>query len=89
VADYVRGPPAPPEAPPRANVAYALCSAASVPARREWYCRLHHIVLEETDNYFMTEGDFRLEHFSEARLRSLVGESAVRPLASIAYVVTF
>jgi len=60
-----------------------------VPARREWYRRLELIVLEETDDDLMPEGGFRSEHFSEARLRSLVGECAVRPLASIAYVVTF
>ena len=67
----------------------SVYAAASVPARREWYRRLEHIVLEETDDYLMTEGGFRSEHFSEARLRSLVGECAVRPLAGIAYVVTF
>jgi len=50
---------------------------------------LELIVLEETDDDLMPEGGFRSEHFSEARLRSLVGECAVRPLASIAYVVTF
>jgi hypothetical protein len=37
----------------------------------------------------MTEGGFRSEHFSEARLRALVGECIIRPLADIAYVVTF
>ena len=79
----------PREVPQRASVAYALYSTASVPARREWYRRLEHAVLEETDDYLMTEGGFRSEHFSEARLRSLVGECAVRPLAGIAYVVTF
>lgn len=67
----------------------SVYAAASVPARREWYRRLEHVVLEETDDYLVTEGGFRSEHFSEARLRSLVGECAVRPLASIAYVVTF
>jgi len=67
----------------------SVYAAASVPARREWYRRLEHVVLEETDDYLVTEGGFRSEHFSEAHLQSLVGECAVRPLASIAYVVTF
>src|SRR5262249_42760098 len=67
----------------------SVYAAASVLARREWYRRLEHVVLEETDDYLMTEGGFRSEHFSEARLRSLVGECAVRPLAGIAYLVTF
>ena len=67
----------------------SVYAAASVPARREWYRRLEHAVLEETGDYLVTEGGFRSEHFSEARLRSLVGECAIRPLGSIAYVVTF
>jgi SAM-dependent methyltransferase len=62
---------------------------ASVPARREWYRRLGHAVLEVTEEFLVTEGGFRSEHFSEARLRRLVGDCEVRPLAEIAYVVTF
>jgi hypothetical protein len=57
--------------------------------RREWYRRLGHGVLEETREYLVTEGGFRSGHFSEARLRNLVGEGSIRPLADIAYVVTF
>ena len=64
-------------------------SEASVPSRREWYRRLGHSVQEETAEYLMTDGGFRSEHFSEARLRSLVGECTVRPLTAIAHVVTF
>jgi ubiquinone/menaquinone biosynthesis C-methylase UbiE len=67
----------------------SVYSRASVPSRREWYRRLGHAVLEETSEYLVTEGGFRSEHFSEARLRNLVGDCAVRPLADIAYVVTF
>ena len=67
----------------------SVYSEASVPSRREWYRRLGHAVLEETREYLETEGGFRSEHFSEARLRSLVGDCAIRPLADIAYVVTF
>ena len=67
----------------------SVYSEASVPSRREWYRRLGHAVLEETREYLMTEGDFRSEHFSEARLRSLVGDCTIRPLTEIAYVVTF
>ena len=67
----------------------SVYSEASVPSRREWYRRLGHAVLEETCEYLQTEGGFRSEHFSEARLRSLVGDSTIRPLADIAYVVTF
>jgi hypothetical protein len=47
------------------------------------------VVVEETAEYLMTEGGFRSEHFSEARLRHLVGDCTIRPLAGIAHVVTF
>jgi SAM-dependent methyltransferase len=67
----------------------SVYSQASVRARREWYRRLGHSVLEETSDYLMTEGGFRSEHFSEARLRSLVGDCTIRPIADIAYVITF
>ena len=67
----------------------SVYSAASVPARREWYRRLGHDVSDETAEYLDTEGGFRSEHFSEARLRSLVGECTISPLADIAYLVRF
>ena len=60
-----------------------------VPSRREWYRRLGHPVVEESSEFLMTEGHFRSEHFSEARLRSLVGDCVIRPFAGIAYLVTF
>ena len=67
----------------------SVYSETSVPSRREWYRRLGHTVLDETPEYLVTEGGFRSEQFSEARLRSLVGDCAICPLADIAYVVTF
>jgi SAM-dependent methyltransferase len=67
----------------------SVYSEASVPSRREWYRRLGHDVLEETREYLVTEGGFRSEHFSEPRLRSLVGDCIIRPLTDIAYVVRF
>ena len=67
----------------------SVYSTASVPCRREWYRRLGHAVSQETREYLVTDGGFRSEQFSEARLRSLVGECTIRPLADIAYVVTF
>jgi hypothetical protein len=50
---------------------------------------LSHNVVEETDEYLLTDGGLRSEHFSEARIRSLVGECTIRPLSEIAYEVTF
>lgn len=67
----------------------SVFSEASVPARREWYRRLGHHVVEETDEYLMTNGGFRSEHFTEARLRTLVGECTIRPCAGIGYIVAF
>jgi ubiquinone/menaquinone biosynthesis C-methylase UbiE len=67
----------------------SVFAEASVPARREWYRRFGHEVVEESDEWLMTDGGLRSEHFSEARLRSLVGDCTIRPLADIAYVVSF
>jgi ubiquinone/menaquinone biosynthesis C-methylase UbiE len=67
----------------------SVFAEASVPPRREWYRRFGHMVVQETAEYLVTEGGLRSEHFSEARLRTLVGECSIRPLAGIAYVVTF
>ena len=67
----------------------SIYAEASVPPRREWYRRFGHPVVEETPVALMTEGGFRSEHFSEARLRSLVGDCVIHPFAGIAYLVTF
>lgn len=67
----------------------SVYSEASVPARREWYRRLGHDVVDETSEYLATDGGFRSEHFSETRLRDLVGECTVRPLTDIAFVARF
>jgi ubiquinone/menaquinone biosynthesis C-methylase UbiE len=52
----------------------SVYAEASIPARREWY---------------RTEGGFRSEHFSQARLRTLVGNCTIRPFADMAYLVLF
>jgi SAM-dependent methyltransferase len=67
----------------------SVFSGASVAARREWYRRLGHAVVEQTDDYLLTDGGLRSEHFSDARLRALVGDCAIRPIAGIAHAVTF
>lgn len=67
----------------------SVYAESSVLPRREWYRRLGHPVVEESTESLMTEGGFRSEHFSEARLRSLVGDCVIHPLAGIAYLVTF
>jgi SAM-dependent methyltransferase len=67
----------------------SVFSEASTAARREWYRRLGHAVVEETDKYLLTEGGLRSEHFSEARLRGVIGDCTIRPVTDIAYAVTF
>jgi ubiquinone/menaquinone biosynthesis C-methylase UbiE len=73
---------------PRARL-LSVFAEASIPARREWYRRLGHVVVEESAECLTTEGGLRSEHFSETRLRDLVGDCTIRPVAGIAYVVTF
>ena len=67
----------------------SVFSQASVAPRREWYRRLGHAVLEETPEYLVTDGGLRSEHFSDARLRSLLGDCTIRPVADIARAVIF
>ncbi len=67
----------------------SVYAEASVRPRREWYRRLGHPVVEESAEALTTEGGFRSEHFSEARLRGLVGDCVIHPFAGIAYFVTF
>lgn len=62
---------------------------SSIPARCEWYRRLGHAVVKETDEYLLTDGGLRSEHFSDARLRSLIGQCAIRPVANIGRAVIF
>jgi ubiquinone/menaquinone biosynthesis C-methylase UbiE len=67
----------------------SVFSEASVTARREWYRRLGHDVAQQSAEHLMTDGGLRSEHFSEARLRSIVGDCAIRRCTDMAYVVTF
>ena len=76
-------------APGRETRFLSVYAEASVPSRREWYARLGHPVVEESTESLVTAGGFRSEHFSEARLRRLLGDCVIRPLAGIAYLVMF
>lgn len=67
----------------------SVFAEASVSARCEWYRRLGHTVVQESAEHLITESGFRSEHFTEARLRSLIGDCTIRPCADIAYIVTF
>jgi SAM-dependent methyltransferase len=67
----------------------SVYSETSVAPRREWYRRLGHVVREETPEYLASDGGFRSEHFTQARLRAIVGDCAIHLLTRIAYVVRF
>jgi len=67
----------------------SVFAETSIPARREWYRRFGHEVLEESPEYLVTDGGLRSEHFSEARLRAFVGECEIRRIGPVAYFVTF
>jgi ubiquinone/menaquinone biosynthesis C-methylase UbiE len=67
----------------------SVFSESSVPARREWYRRFGHRVVEESDEWLVTDGGLRSEHFTEARLRALIGNCTVTRCTQVAYVVRF
>ena len=76
-------------APRRATRLLSVYSAASIAPRREWYRRLGHTVVAETGEYLESDGGFRSEHFTDVRLRELVGECSIEPLTPIAFAVVF
>lgn len=67
----------------------SVFSERSVQARREWYHRFAHPVVEETSEWLLTDGGLRSEHFTEARLRALIGDCTITPCTDIGYTVTF
>lgn len=61
-------------------------AATSVAPRRQWYANLGHEVVESTPEYLRTSGGFVSEHFTEARLRSLIGDCPIRAIGDVAYL---
>lgn len=61
-------------------------AGTSVSARREWYANLGHQVLEVTDREIIADGGFTSEHFTEDRLRELLGPCELHTIGDIAYV---
>ena len=74
-------------APTPASRVLTVYASTSVAPRREWYANMGHEVIDVTDECIVTKGGFVSEHFTEDRLRSLVGECTLRRIGSIAYVV--
>jgi SAM-dependent methyltransferase len=67
----------------------SVFSERSIGARREWYRRLGHPIAEETSEWLLTAGGLRSEHFTEARLRGLVGDCTISRWADVGYIVQF
>jgi len=67
----------------------SVFSLDSITARREWYRRFGHPVVEETGEWLTTDGGLRSEHFTEARLRALIGDADIRLCTDIGYIVEF
>ena len=61
-------------------------AATSVPARRQWYANMGHRVVDVTDQEIVTDGGFTSEHFTEARLRELLGPCDLHTIGDVAYV---
>jgi SAM-dependent methyltransferase len=74
-------------APKPASRFITVYAPTSVQPRREWYANLGYDVIDVTDQCIVASGGFVSEHFTEDRLRSLVGDCRLRKLGAIAYVV--
>ncbi len=61
-------------------------ASTSVPARREWYANMGYQVLDVTDQEVIANGGFTSEHFTEGRLRELLGRCDLHTVGDIAYV---
>lgn len=61
-------------------------AASSIPARIEWYANMGHEVLDVTDHRVVAAGGFTSEHFTEDRLRGLLGPCELHTIGDIAYV---
>jgi SAM-dependent methyltransferase len=67
----------------------SVFSERSSAARREWYHRFGHPVIDESPEWLMTAGGLRSEHFTEARLRGLIGDCTIHPCTDIGYIACF
>ena len=72
--------------PQKGSRLITVYAPSSVPARSEWYANMGHEVLDTTDEQIVASGGFTSEHFSEDRLRGLLGPSELHMIGDIAYV---
>jgi len=61
-------------------------ASTSVAPRRQWYSNLGHEVVEVTDEHIRTSGGFVSEHFTEQRLRRVIGDCAISAIGDVAYL---
>lgn len=62
-------------------------ASSSIETRKQWYANFGHQVVEVTSEHILTGGGFVSEHFTQDRLRSLVGECDITSIGDIAYLV--
>jgi SAM-dependent methyltransferase len=67
----------------------SVFAETSIVARRQWYRGFGHDVVEETAEWLLTDGGLKSEHFTQARLRSLVGDCKIHASGKVGYLVTF
>jgi SAM-dependent methyltransferase len=72
--------------PKKGSRLLTVYATSSVPARMEWYANMGHEVLNTTEQQIVAAGDFASEHFSEDRLRGLLGPCELHMIGEIAYV---
>jgi ubiquinone/menaquinone biosynthesis C-methylase UbiE len=63
-------------------------SSTSMSPRHQWYSNMGHEVVDVTDERIVTASGFTSEHFTEDRLRSLLGECTIQKIGDIAYFVS-
>ena len=61
-------------------------ASTSVAPRRQWYANFGHEVVESSAEPLRTSGGFVSEHFTADRLRSLIGDCAIRAIGDVAYL---
>ncbi len=65
----------------------SVYAADSVEPRCQWYANLGHEVNDVFDDRIVTAGGFVSEHFTEDRLRSLVGDCELLSINGLAWLV--
>ncbi|MGI9626893.1 MAG: class I SAM-dependent methyltransferase [Longimicrobiales bacterium] len=59
----------------------------SVEPRLEWYRNMGQDVVDVTDEHLQTKDGFVSEHFTEDRIRKLVGDCTLHPIGTVGYMV--